>query len=125
VAGISGFFAYNFSEKNNRRYRRQKNLIQTEFKKVTKDKKISFGEYIYNCKCETKQNQTISRACLLLFAILQVICLWQYYFESFLDIFFMGAVSILFVGIAYFFVELSKYSPKMQLLEDSATIVDK
>jgi hypothetical protein len=125
VAGGCGFFAYHFSEQNSRRYRKQKNLIRTEFKKTTKEKRISFGEYIYERKCEVKQNQIVSRACLFLFLILQGICLWQYYFKSFLDPFFMGAVSILFVGISYFFVELSKYIPKMQLLEDSSTMVDK
>jgi hypothetical protein len=125
VAGICGFFAYRLGEQNSKKYRRQKKLIQTEFKKATEDKKMSFGEYIYECKCEIKQNQTVSRVGLFLFTIVEAICLWQYYFKAFLDPFFMVAVSILFVGIAYLFVEQSKYAPKMQLLEDSATIVDK
>lgn len=103
IAGICGVVITRVQVQNDRIYRRQKNQINYTQKEI------------YERKCELKQLQIAQRTGLFIFIILQICSLWEYYVNSSMDIFLVGAITALFIGITYFTIKLSLTNRNLSL----------
>ena len=103
IAGICGVVVTRVQIQNDRIYKRQKNLNNYTQKEI------------YERKCELKQLQIAQRTGLFIFTILQIFSLWEYYVNSSMDVFLIGAITVLFIGITYFIIKLSLTNRNLSL----------
>lgn len=103
IAGVCGLVGTRLKIQSDRIYRRQRSRTNYTQKEA------------YERKYELKQLQIAQRTGLVIFVLLQIFSLWEYYINSSMDIFLAGAITILFIGITYFATKLSLTNRNLSL----------